>query len=96
MGPAENIEIWDISRLIPYAKNSRTHSDAQISQLAASIKEWGWTVPILIDETGMIIAGHGRLAAAQKLNYKQVPVVIASNWSEEKNAHTLLQTINLL
>ena len=84
MGPAENIEIWDISRLIPYARNSRTHSDAQISQLAASIKEWGWTVPILIDETGMIIAGHGRLAAAQKLNYKQVPVVIASNWSEEK------------
>ena len=84
MGPAENIEIWDISRLIPYARNSRTHSDAQISQLAASIKEWGWTVPILIDETGMIIAGHGRLAAAQKLNYKQVPVVIANNWSEEK------------
>jgi len=84
MGPAENIKIWDISRLIPYARNSRTHSDAQISQLAASIKEWGWTVPILIDETGMIIAGHGRLAAAQKLNYKQVPVVIASNWSEEK------------
>lgn len=84
MGPAENIEIWDISRLIPYARNSRTHSDAQISQLAASIKQWGWTVPILIDETGMIIAGHGRLAAAQKLNYKQVPVVIANNWSEEK------------
>ena len=53
------------SSLIPYARNSRTHSDKQISQLMASIKEWGWTTPILIAEDDTVIAGHGRLIAAR-------------------------------
>ena len=52
---------------MPYARNARTHSDEQISQIAASIKEWGWTVPVLIDEDGGLIAGHGRVLAARKL-----------------------------
>ncbi len=52
--PADKVEKWDITRLTPYARNSRTHSDEQISQLAASIKEWGWTTPVLVDEDGSI------------------------------------------
>jgi ParB-like chromosome segregation protein Spo0J len=84
MNPADKIERRSIEKLIPYARNSRTHSDAQVAQIAASIKEWGWTMPILIDEAGGIIAGHGRVLAARSLGHKDVPVVIASGWSETK------------
>jgi ParB-like chromosome segregation protein Spo0J len=66
MNPADKVEKWKISKLIPYARNARTHSDEQVGQIAASIKEWGWTTPVLVDETGGIIAGHGRTLAAQK------------------------------
>ena len=65
----------EVSKLIPYAKNSRTHSDAQVAQIAASIKEFGWTNPILVDGEKGIIAGHGRLMAARKLNLDKVPVI---------------------
>lgn len=82
--PAEKIEHWSIDKLIPYARNSRTHSDAQVDQIAASIREWGWTNPILIDTKGNIIAGHGRTLAAKKLEIKKVPVIIADGWSPEK------------
>jgi site-specific DNA-methyltransferase (adenine-specific) len=64
-----------VSVLIPYAKNSRTHDDAQVAQIAASIKEFGWTNPILIDGDKGIIAGHGRLLAARKLGMVEVPVI---------------------
>ena len=64
-----------IEKLIPYARNSRTHSDEQVAQIAASIKEFGWTNPILIDGEKGIIAGHGRLAAARKLGMEKVPVI---------------------
>jgi ParB-like chromosome segregation protein Spo0J len=84
MNPADKIERRAIEELIPYARNSRTHSDAQVAQIAASIKEWGWTMPILVDEAGGIIAGHGRVMAARSLGHKDVPVVIASGWSETK------------
>jgi len=84
MNPADKVEKWSIDKLIPYARNSRTHSDEQISQIAASIKEWGWTTPILVDEQGGIIAGHGRTLAAQKLKMTEVPVVIAKGWSDTK------------
>jgi ParB-like chromosome segregation protein Spo0J len=70
--------------LIPYARNARTHSDEQIAQLMASIREWGFTVPILRDETGMVIAGHGRLMAAQRMGLESVPVVTAQGWSDAK------------
>lgn len=80
--PADKVERRAVSALIPYARNARTHSDAQVAQIAASIKEWGWTVPILVDETGSIIAGHGRLLAAQKLGLAEVPVMVAAGWSE--------------
>lgn len=64
-----------VKKLIPYAKNSRTHSDEQVSQIAASIKEFGWTNPILVDGDSGIIAGHGRLLAANKLGMSKVPVI---------------------
>ena len=61
------IEQVKLDALIPYARNSRTHSENQVAQIAASIKEFGFTNPVLIDETGSIIAGHGRVMAARKL-----------------------------
>lgn len=64
-----------IGDLIPYARNSRTHSDAQVAQISASIKEFGFTNPVLIDEDGGIIAGHGRILAARKLNIDEVPTI---------------------
>lgn len=70
------IETRLVADLIPYASNSRTHSDAQVAQIAASIKEFGWTNPILIDGDNTIIAGHGRLLAARKLGMEEVPAII--------------------
>jgi ParB-like chromosome segregation protein Spo0J len=69
------IEQVQIADLIPYARNSRTHSDAQVAQIAASIKEFGWTNPVLIDAGGGIIAGHGRVLAARKLGMTDVPCI---------------------
>ena len=80
--PAATIERRKVADLIPYANNARTHSDEQVAQIAASIKEWGWTNPILIDEAGGIIAGHGRVMAARKLGINEVPVMIAKGWSK--------------
>jgi len=64
-----------VTELIPYVNNSRTHSDEQVAQIAASIKEFGWTNPILVDGSNGIIAGHGRLMAARKLGFKEVPTI---------------------
>jgi len=70
------IETRPVADLIPYIANSRTHSDAQVAQIAASIKEFGWTNPILIDGDNTIIAGHGRLLAARKLGMESVPAIV--------------------
>ena len=70
-----SIEYKNVYDLIPYVNNSRTHSDEQVTQVAASIKEFGFTNPILIDENNGIIAGHGRLMAAKKLKLEQVPTI---------------------
>jgi ParB-like chromosome segregation protein Spo0J len=68
--------VWrNVTDLIPYARNSRTHSDEQVAQIAASIKEFGWTNPILTDGDNGLIAGHGRLLAARKLGHKEVPTI---------------------
>ena len=78
-----------VDKLIPYAKNSRTHSETQIAQIAASIKEFGFRNPILVDGTG-VIAGHGRLLAARKLNLKQVPTIDCSDLTEpQKKAYII-------
>jgi len=82
--PAEKIEKWAIEKLIPYARNARTHSDEQVGQIAASIREWGWTTPVLVDEDGGIIAGHGRTMAAKRLGMLEVPVMVARGWSDAK------------
>jgi ParB family chromosome partitioning protein len=82
--PADKVEQWDINKLVPYARNSRTHSDEQVAQIAASIKEWGFTTAVLVDEQGGIIAGHGRTLAAQRLQMKEVPVMVAAGWSDAK------------
>lgn len=69
------VQYRPLSDLIPYAKNSRTHDDAQVAQIAASIREFGWTNPVLVDGSNGIIAGHGRVLAARKLGLKDVPVI---------------------
>lgn len=88
--PANKIEMRNVSELVPYANNSRTHSPQQVGQIAASINEWGWTVPVLVDEKGMLIAGHGRIMAAQKLGIKEVPTMTATGWTEaQKKAYVI-------
>lgn len=71
-----------VEDLIPYARNSRTHSDAQVAQIAASVREFGWTNPILIDGENGIIAGHGRVLAARKLGMEEVPCIELAGLSD--------------
>lgn len=88
--PADKVEQWPIDKLIPYAKNSRTHSDEQVAQIASSIKEWGFTTAVLVDESGSIIAGHGRLMAARKLGMASLPVMVATGWTDaQKRAYVI-------
>lgn len=70
------IERWPLERLIPFARNPRTHTDEQVAQIAASMVEFGWTNPILVGADGVIIAGHARVLAARKLGLKEVPVIV--------------------
>ncbi len=79
---ARNIEIWQLERLVPYARNARTHSPDQVAQIAASIVEFGFINPILVDSKAGIIAGHGRLLAARKLGLGEAPVVVLDHLSE--------------
>src|SRR5436190_12119628 len=82
---ADHIELWPIERLIPYANNPRLHSEADLDKIAASMRKWGWTNPPLVDEDGVVIAGHGRVAAAgTRLAVKTVPVIVARGRSEEE------------
>lgn len=84
------IEQVAVESLIPYARNSRTHSDEQVAQIAASIREFGWTNPILIDGANGIIAGHGRLLAARKLGMAEVPVIQLDGMTEtQKKAYII-------
>jgi ParB/Sulfiredoxin domain len=88
--PADKVERWPLDRLVPYARNARTHSDAQVAQIADSVLEWGWTTPVLVDESGMLIAGHGRVLAARKLGLSEIPVMVARGWSEaQKRAYVI-------
>ncbi|MEN2787973.1 site-specific DNA-methyltransferase [Sphingomonas qilianensis] len=82
--PADSVERWSLERLVPFARNARTHSPQQVEQIAASMREWGWTNPVLVDDAGMIIAGHGRVEAARKLGLTEAPVMVARGWSEPK------------
>jgi site-specific DNA-methyltransferase (adenine-specific) len=84
------IKTVSVEKLIPYVRNSRTHSDGQVAQIAASIKEFGWTNPILVDGESGVIAGHGRLLAARKLGQKEVPVIELKHMTEsQKRAYVI-------
>src|ERR1700730_4336802 len=82
--PADQREHWPIERLLPYANNARLHSEADLDKIAASISNWGWTMPVLADEDGVLIAGHLRVAAAAKLKLTSIPVGVARGGSEEE------------
>src|ERR1700687_1450157 len=87
---AKHIEHWPLDKLVPYARNPRTHSDAQVAQIASSIAEFGFLNPILVDTNSGIIAGHGRLLAARKLQLKEVPVIVLDHLTEtQKRAYIL-------
>src|SRR5436305_14895411 len=86
--PADQFERWPIERLIPYENNPRLHSEADLDKIAASIRKWGWTMPLLVDEQGELISGHARVGAAIILELKSIPVIVATGWSEdEKRAY---------
>ena len=88
--PATEVEMVNLDKVIPYARNSRVNSDEQVAQIASSIQEWGFTVPILMDEGFGLIAGHGRLMAAQRLGLKEIPAMVAKNWTEaQKKAYII-------
>jgi DNA modification methylase len=88
--PADSVERRPVAALVPYARNARTHSPVQVGQIAASIREWGWTTPVLVDEQSNIIAGHGRVLAAQRLGIEDIPVMVARGWSEaQKQAYVI-------
>ncbi|SDB20209.1 site-specific DNA-methyltransferase [Bauldia litoralis] len=84
------VEYRPLDRLVPYAKNARTHSDAQVAEIAASIRAFGWTNPVLVDGEDGVIAGHGRLLAARKLGMTEVPVIELAGMSDtEKQAYVI-------
>lgn len=88
--PATKPSMRPVAQLVPAARNARTHSREQIEKIVASIREWGWTNPLLIDEQDGIIAGHGRVLAAQQLGIEAVPVIVASGWSDaQKRAYLI-------
>jgi DNA modification methylase len=79
------IEQWPIEKLLPYANNPRVHDEDQIARIAASIAQFGWVVPALIDDRGVLVAGHGRLLAAQMLGLKDIPVIRLSHLSDAES-----------
>jgi DNA modification methylase len=88
--PADRVKRRPVDQLTPQARNARTHSPTQIDQIVASIREWGWTMPVLVDEAGAIIAGHGRVLAAQQLGLADVPVMVAEGWTDEQKRAYLI------
>jgi len=88
--PASETELRDINDIAPYPRNPRLHGEGQIEQIASSIKRWGFTIPLLVDEAGQLIAGHARHEAAKRLDLKRVPVMVARGWSEaQKRAYVI-------
>jgi DNA modification methylase len=86
----DQIELIPLDRLIPYARNARTHSDSQVAQLAAAIREFGWTNPVLVDQDAGIIAGHGRVLAAQRLGMAHVPCIRLAHLTEAQKRALVL------
>ena len=88
--PAEQIVRKKTQDIVPYNRNPRLHSEEQVRQIIESIKRWGWPIPPVVDESDNLIAGHGRLEAAQEMGVEEVPCVIAKGWSEaQKKAYVI-------
>ena len=90
MNLPDKIVLRPLDKLIPYARNARTHDDAQVAQIAASLREFGWTNPVLIDGDGGIIAGHGRVLAARKLGIIDVPCIELAHLTETQRRAYIL------
>jgi DNA modification methylase len=84
------VQFWPVDRLLPYARNARTHSPEQVAQVAASMREFGWTNPILVGADNIIIAGHARLLAARKLGFVEVPVIVLDHLTETQRRALVL------
>ena len=80
--PADQVERRKVADLVPYARNARQHTPQQVAKIAGSIREWGWTMPVLVAEDNTIIAGHGRVMAAQQLGLDDVPCMVARGWTD--------------
>ncbi|MFO0291725.1 MAG: ParB/Srx family N-terminal domain-containing protein, partial [Rhodospirillales bacterium] len=76
---AAQVERWPLDRLIPHARNARTHSEAQVAQIAGSIAEFGFVNPVLVGDDGVLVAGHGRILAARKLGLAEAPVIVLAH-----------------
>jgi hypothetical protein len=83
---ADHVERRNLADLVPYARNARMHSPRQIEQIRASMQEFGWTIPVLVDEANVLIAGHGRILAAEGLGITTVPTMVARGWTEAQIA----------
>src|SRR3979490_2572971 len=84
------LEFWPVDRLIPSARNARTHSDVQVAEIAGSIRAFGFTNPILVGEQDDVVAGHGRLAAARQLGLSDVPVILLEDLTELQRRQLVL------
>ena len=82
--PAKSVSMQKTESLSPYDRNSRVHSERQIDQIVNSIREFGFTIPVLVDEKSMLIAGHGRVMAAQKMGLEEIPVMVATGWTDQQ------------
>ena len=90
-GPAfDGIALKPISGLMPYARNARLHDESQLTSLEQSFREFGWTMPVLVDETGGVIAGHARLIIAERLGFDVAPVLTATGWDEGRRRAYIL------
>jgi len=88
--PAYNVERRRLADLLPYVRNAKLHPKEQVDRVAASMKEFGWTTPCLVDEKGELIAGHCRTLAAKALGLTEAPVIVARGWTEaQKRAYRL-------
>ena len=87
---ADKVERWPLDRLIPHARNARTHSEAQVAQIAGSIAEFGFVNPVLVGDDGIIVAGHGRILAARKLGLTEAPVIVLSHLSPTQRRALML------
>ena len=92
--PADRVELWPTETLIPYANNPRLHSAADIERIVASILKWGWTNPVLVDEQGVLIAGHGSGRRRGAADLKSIPGIVAHGCSVEESRPIAWLTMN--